>query len=313
VKTVLIAGGAGFLGSHLCRAVLPGNRLICLDNLSTGRRENIADLTANPAFSFIESDITKPLKLDGPVDEIYNMAGPASPAAYAEHPVATLRACSEGFYNVLELAAAKGARVLQSSTSEVYGNPGEHPQKETYFGNVNPVGERSCYDEGKRFAESMAINFGRTRGVPVAIARIFNTYGPGMRPDDGRVVPSFINQAMAGWDMTIFGDGHNTRSFCYVHDMINGLVRLMASDERGPINLGNPVEITIKELAEKILKIASGRSKIVFLPPAADDPIRRCPDISLAREKLGWNPHVGLDEGLAETIEWVAGVYRRKV
>jgi nucleoside-diphosphate-sugar epimerase len=307
VKTVLVAGGAGFLGSHLCRFLLADSEVVCVDNLITGRRENLADLFDRPGFTFVEHDILRPLDIQAPVREIYNLACPASPRDYRSLPLETLATCSIGVHNLLELADRMSARFLQTSTSEVYGDPLEHPQTETYFGNVNPIGERSAYDEGKRFAESLVVHFGRTKSLSVAVARIFNTYGPGMRSDDGRAIPTFISQAALGQSLTVFGDGTRTRSFCYVSDMIDGLVRLMAADETGPVNLGNPTEISIRDLAEMIIKITGSRSTIGCLEPAADDPRRRRPDISLAKDRLGWEPSVDLSEGLAKTVLWYQG------
>lgn len=303
MKTILIAGGAGFIGSYLCQALLEkGEEVICVDNLITGREENLAGFRSNPAFSFIKHDITVPLEIKEPLEEIYNLASPASPIGYQKHPLPTLYVNSLGVKNLLELAEEKGARFLQTSTSEVYGEPKEHPQKESYWGNVNPIGPRSCYDEGKRFAESLIVNFARVRKVAAKVVRIFNTYGPKMDLYDGRVIINFLRQALKGESLTIYGDGRQTRSFCYVADMVEGLIIMMASAEKGPINLGNPDEFTILDLAHLVLKITGSSSPLVFEKLPQDDPHRRRPDITLAIEKLGWVPKVSLEEGLKLTI-----------
>lgn len=304
MRTVLVTGGAGFLGSHLCAALVTASRVLCVDDLSTGDHANIEPLRSASEFVFIEADISAGIPVDEPVHEIYNLACPASPPEYRERPIETLMACSAGVKNVLDLGVANNARIVQASTSEVYGDPDIHPQTEDYWGRVNPIGARSCYDEGKRFAESLIVNYVRQRGANAAIARIFNTYGPKMRPDDGRVVSNFINQALAGEDLTIYGDGLQTRSFCYVSDMVGGLMALMASDEAGPINLGNPEEFTMIGLAEKVLEMTGSSSRMVMEPLPEDDPVQRRPDITAARERLGWKPTISVDDGLKETIAW---------
>lgn len=303
MKTILAAGGAGFIGSHLCLALLEkGEKVICVDNLITGREENLTEFKDHPAFSFLKHDITVPLNIKEPLEEIYNLASPASPRGYQQHPLETLYAGSLGVKNLLELAQEKKARFLQTSTSEVYGEPKEHPQKESYWGNVNPVGPRSCYDESKRFAESLIVNFVKGRRLDAKIVRIFNTYGPKMAPDDGRVVVNFLKQALNGVPLTVYGDGRQTRSFCYVTDMVEGLMRMMSSSEKGPVNLGNPDEFTVLGLAHLVLKITGSASPLVFEKLPADDPQKRRPDITLAVEKLGWVPKVSLEEGLKLTI-----------
>ncbi|MCC2612095.1 UDP-glucuronic acid decarboxylase family protein [Neorhizobium sp. Rsf11] len=302
-KRVLVAGGAGFLGSHLCEALLAaGHQVICLDNFSTGLRRNIARLNHLDAFSVVAHDIVLPTELE--VDEIYNLACPASPPHYQSDPVHTTKTCVIGSLNLLELAARTGARILQASTSEVYGDPNVHPQVESYWGNVNPFGPRSCYDEGKRCAETLFFDFHKKHDVEIKVVRIFNTYGPRMRPDDGRVVSNFVVQALTGQDITIYGDGSQTRSFCFVDDLIDGLIRMMASSASltGPINLGNPGEFTIGELAEQVIELTRSRSKIIHRPLPADDPRQRRPDISLATQELGWRPNVDLASGLVQTI-----------
>lgn len=302
-KRILVAGGAGFLGSHLCEALLAaGHQVICLDNFSTGLRRNIARLNHFDAFDVIAHDIVLPIELE--VDEIYNLACPASPPHYQSDPVHTTKTCVIGSLNLLELAARTGARILQASTSEVYGDPNVHPQVESYWGNVNPFGPRSCYDEGKRCAETLFFDFHKKHDVEIKVVRIFNTYGPRMRPDDGRVVSNFVVQALTGQDITIYGDGSQTRSFCFVDDLIDGLIRMMASSASltGPINLGNPGEFTIGELAEQVIELTRSRSKIIHRPLPADDPRQRRPDISLATQELGWRPNVDLASGLVQTI-----------
>ncbi|MDK1490873.1 SDR family oxidoreductase [Sinorhizobium sp. 7-81] len=304
-KRILVTGGAGFLGSHLCELLLgAGHEVICIDNFSTGLRRNIAQLKRFDTFRVITHDIVEPIDLD--VDEIYNLACPASPPHYQADPIQTTKTCVIGSLNLLDLAARRRARIFQASTSEVYGDPHVHPQVESYWGNVNPFGPRSCYDEGKRCAETLFFDFHKVRGVEIKIVRIFNTYGPRMRPDDGRVVSNFIVQALKGEDITIYGDGSQTRSFCFVDDLIDGFIRLMASPSSltGPVNLGNPGEFTIGELAEQVIQLTGSRSKIVRHPLPVDDPRQRRPDISLATEQLGWRPTVNLSEGLAQTIRY---------
>jgi len=304
-KRVLVTGGAGFIGSHLCRRLLEaGDTVLCLDNYFTGTRENIADLLPDPNFEAIRHDVTFPISLE--VDEIYNLACPASPIHYQFDPVQTVKTNVLGAINVLALAQRCRARILQASTSEVYGDPEVHPQPETYWGRVNPIGPRACYDEGKRCAETLFFDHHRQHGVWIKVARIFNTYGPCMRPDDGRVVSTFINQALSGVPITLFGDGRQTRSFCYVDDLVEGLIRLMDTpdDVTGPLNLGRPQEFTMLELAKKVLTETGSRSSIEYRPLPADDPIQRRPDIELARELLGWEPGVSLDEGLSTTVDY---------
>ncbi|HKE22567.1 MAG TPA: UDP-glucuronic acid decarboxylase family protein [Bryobacteraceae bacterium] len=302
---IVISGAAGFIGSHMCdRLLAEGHTVVALDNFLTGVRGNLAHLASNPSFRFTEQDITRPFTLDGPVDSVLNFASPASPKDYLEHPIETLEVGSLGTRNMLDLARAKGARFLLTSTSECYGDPNVHPQVESYWGNVNPVGPRSCYDESKRFAEALTMAYHRKFGLPTNIARIFNTYGPRMKLDDGRVVPAFLDQALRGAPMTIFGDGSQTRSFCYVDDLVDGLYRLMLSDERYPVNLGNPTELTIREFAEHIRRQTGSLSKLVFRPLPEDDPRQRRPNIEKARRLLGWEPRVGLEEGVARTVAW---------
>jgi UDP-glucuronate decarboxylase len=308
MKTTLITGGTGFLGSNLCvRLIGEGSRIICADNNYTGSLDNIAEIADNPNFKFIPHDIIEPLEIDERIDEIYNLACPASPPAYqGKHSIATTKTCVYGSINMLDLAKKHGARILQTSTSEVYGEPLEHPQKETHRGNVNPIGIRACYDEGKRCAESLFFDYWRHEGVDIKVVRIFNTYGPKMNPGDGRVVSNFITQALKGEDITIYGDGSQTRSFCYVDDIIEAVVRMMASEKgfTGPVNIGNPGELTVKELADKVLAKVGGSSKLARLPLPADDPTQRRPNIALAKEKLNWTPRVTLDEGLDKTIAY---------
>ena len=305
---VLVTGGAGFLGSHLCDALLAdGNSVVCADNLLTGRVENISHLRNEPRFEFHEQDICRAFDF-GKLDYIFHLASPASPVDYLEHPIETLQVGSIGTMNCLELAKKYGAKFLLASTSECYGDPLEHPQVETYWGNVNPVGMRSCYDESKRFAEAMTMAYHRTYGLKTNIARIFNTYGPRMALKDGRVVPAFIDQAMRGEALTIFGDGSQTRSFCYVSDLVDGLVRLSRSEERYPVNLGNPVELTILEFAERIKRLMGVNGEIVFEPLPSDDPKKRRPDISKAKRVLGWEPRVALEDGLKETVGYFKGL-----
>jgi UDP-glucuronate decarboxylase len=309
-RRILVTGGAGFLGSHLCERLLDaGHRVTCLDNLFTSQEENISHLSSRPGFDFVRHDVVEPFRLE--IDDIFNLACPAAPGHYQYNPIKTLKTSVIGTMNALGLARRTGARILHTSTSEVYGDPLEHPQTESYRGNVNPIGPRSCYDEGKRAAESLMFDYLRQHKVRIKVVRIFNTYGPRMHPYDGRVVSNFIRQALAGEDITLYGDGSQTRSFCFVDDMIDGLVRMMeASDDfTGPVNLGNPDEFTVLELAQKVVSIAGSRSKVsVGRPLPPDDPAKRRPDISLAKAKLGWQPQVRLDEGLRRTIEWFRSI-----
>ncbi len=304
-KKILVTGGAGFLGSHLCKRLLnEGNEVICLDNFFTGNKDNILPLIGNPRFEVMRHDVTLPLYIE--IDEIYNMACPASPIHYQHDPVQTTKTCVHGAINMLGLAKRTGAKILQASTSEVYGDPEVHPQVESYWGRVNPIGTRSCYDEGKRCAETLFFDYYRQHNLRIKVARIFNTYGPNMHPNDGRVVSNFIVQALQNQPITIYGDGEQTRSFCYVDNMIEGFIRLMNSDDSitGPINLGNPGEFTIKELAEKTIAMIDSKSELNYQELPQDDPQQRKPDISVAREKLGWEPGVALNEGLEKTIEY---------
>lgn len=304
-KRILVTGGAGFLGSHLCeKLVNEKNEVLCADNFYTGRRANIRHLLNNPYFEVMRHDVCFPLYVE--VDEIYNLACPASPVHYQFDPVQTTKTSVHGAINMLGLAKRVKAKILQASTSEVYGDPNIHPQCETYWGNVNPVGIRSCYDEGKRCAETLFFDYYRQHKLRIKVARIFNTYGPRMYPDDGRVVSNFIIQALKGEDITVYGDGNQTRSFCYVDDMIDGLVKLMDSpdDLAGPVNLGNPVEFTILELAEKVITMTGSRSKVVYKPLPQDDPMQRQPDITLATKELGWQPQIQFEEGLRRTINY---------
>jgi UDP-glucuronate decarboxylase len=301
---ILVTGGAGFLGSHLCERLLGENHeVICLDNFYTGRKINIAHLLPNPSFELMRHDVIDPFKAE--VDQIYNLACPASPPHYQFNPIKTTKTSVMGAINVLGLAKRVKARVFQASTSEVYGDPEVHPQPESYRGSVNPIGPRACYDEGKRCAETLFFDYHRENKVDIRVVRIFNTYGPRMLANDGRVVSNFIVQALQGRDITVYGDGTQTRSFCYVDDLIEGFVRLMNTEGiTGPVNIGNPGEFTMLELAEKVLDLVGGKSKIVHRPLPQDDPLQRQPDISLAREKLGWEPTVPLEEGLRRTIAY---------
>ena len=301
---ILITGGAGFLGSHLCdKLIAQGHEIVCLDNLFTGSKENIAHLLHHPKFEFVRHDVIDPFKYE--VDQIYNLACPASPPHYQYNPIKTTKTSVMGAINCLGLAKRIKARVFQASTSEVYGDPAVHPQPESYWGNVNPIGRRSCYDEGKRVAETLFFDYHRENKVDIRIVRIFNTYGPRMHPNDGRVVSNFIVQALKGENITVYGDGQQTRSFCYVDDLLEGFVRLMAQTETaGPVNLGNPGEFTMLELAEHVLKLTKSKSKLVHKPLPADDPKQRRPDIALAKQLLKWEPKVPLAEGLKRTIAY---------
>ncbi len=304
-KRILITGGAGFLGSHLCERLLnEGNDIICLDNLFTGSKENIRHLFQNPYFEFIRHDITAPIYLE--VDQIYNLACPASPPQYQYNPIKTAKTSVYGALNTLGMAKRTNARILQASTSEVYGDPQIHPQTEDYRGHVNPIGIRSCYDEGKRMAETLFFDYYRQHNLEIKVMRIFNTYGPRMHPNDGRVISNFIVQALRGEDITIYGDGSQSRSFCYVDDLIEGMIRFMNSpaDFTGPVNIGNPNEFTMLELANFVLQLTDSKSTIVFRPLPSDDPLQRQPDISLAKEKLDWAPSIQLEEGLSRTIQY---------
>ena len=306
---ILVTGGAGFIGSHLCERLLAqGNQVVCLDNFFTGRRENVEHLMEEPGFELMRHDVTEPLFME--VDQIYNLACPASPIHYQYNPVKTVKSNVMGAINMLVLAKRVRARVLQASTSEVYGDPTVHPQTESYWGNVNPIGPRSCYDEGKRVAETLMMDYHRQDKVDIRIARIFNTYGPRMAEADGRVVSNFIVQALRGQELTLYGTGEQTRSFCYVDEMVDGLIRLMAAEERHePVNLGNPVEFTIRQLADEVVRIVGGEVRITYQPLPADDPTQRKPDITRAREWLGWEPQVHLPEGLARTVDY----FRRRL
>jgi UDP-glucuronate decarboxylase len=304
-KRILVTGGAGFVGSHLCgRLVEDGHDVLCVDNFFTGNRDNILDLIDQPHFELMRHDVTFPIYVE--VDEIYNLACPASPVHYQYDPVQTTKTSVHGAINMLGLAKRTKAKILQASTSEVYGDPEVHPQTEDYWGNVNPIGPRGCYDEGKRCAETLFFDYHRQYGVDIRVARIFNTYGPRMHPDDGRVVSNFIVQALRGKPLTIYGDGSQTRSFCYVSDLIEGLVRLMDASKEvtGPVNLGNPREMTIRELAEQVIRMTGAKSKLEQKPLPGDDPTQRCPDIGLAKKQLGWEPAVALEEGLEKTIQY---------
>lgn len=304
MKTILVTGGAGFIGSNLCRYLLDkGHHVIAVDNFFTGRTENVRELLTNPKFELIRHDITMPIYLE--VDQIYNLACPASPPAYQYNPIKTIKTSTVGMVNMLGLAKRTKARILQASTSEIYGDPIEHPQKESYWGNVNPIGIRSCYDEGKRVAECLCMDYHRQNNVDIRIVRIFNTYGPFMDKDDGRVVSNFIVQALNNHPITIYGDGKQARSFQYVTDLIEGLYKMMNQDEFiGPVNIGNPNEFTIKELAEKVIELTGSNSEIIHKPLPSDDPRQRQPDITLAKKKLDWEPSVQLDKGLKYTIEY---------
>jgi UDP-glucuronate decarboxylase len=304
MRRILVSGGAGFLGSHLCERLLSeGSDVVCIDNFFSGSKDNVRHLSTHPYFELIRHDVIHPLFIE--VDRIFHLACPASPIHYQHNPIKTVKTNVMGTINLLGLAKRIRARILLASSSEVYGDAKVHPQTESYWGNVNPIGLRSCYDEGKRVAETLMMDYHRQNHVDIRIARIFNTYGPRMAVDDGRVVSNFIVQALKGEDLTIYGNGTQTRSFCYVSDLIEALVRMMdAEDLTGPVNIGNPVEFTVLELAEKVLALTGSKSRISHKPLPSDDPIRRCPDISLAKSKLGWEPRVGLEEGLGETIKY---------
>ena len=304
-KQVLVTGGAGFLGSHLCEVLVEeGEDVLCLDNFYTGSRANIQHLLGKPNFELLRHDVTFPLYIE--VDEVYNLACPASPIHYQHDPVQTTKTSVHGAINMLGLAKRTGAKILQASTSEVYGDPEEHPQSEHYWGHVNPIGPRSCYDEGKRCAETLFFDYRRQHNLPIKVARIFNTYGPRMHPDDGRVVSNFIVQALKGESLTIYGDGSQTRSFCYVDDLVTGLIRLMRTEDdcTGPVNLGNPDEFQIKQLAERVLALVGSRSNIIYKELPQDDPQQRSPDITLAKARLNWQPSIALDDGLIRTVEY---------
>ena len=308
-KRILITGGAGFLGSHLCeRLTEDGHDVLCLDNFFTGAKRNIKHLISRPNFELIRHDLVHPIFLE--VDEIYNLACPASPIHYQYNPVKTVKTSVMGAINMLGVAKRVGAKILQASTSEVYGNPTVHPQNEDYWGNVNTIGPRSCYDEGKRCAETLFFDYHRENNVNIRVVRIFNTYGPRMHPNDGRVVSNFIVQALTNRDITVYGDGSQTRSFCYVDDLIEGLIRMMNGPDNfvGPVNLGNPTEFTILDLAEKTIRLTGSKSKIIFKPLPQDDPLQRRPDITLAREKLQWEPTIDVEKGLNKTIEYFRSI-----
>ena len=312
MSKILVTGGAGFLGSHLCERLLErGDDVLCVDNYFTGSKRNVEHLLSNPRFELMRHDVTFPLYIE--VDRIFNLACPASPVHYQKNPVQTTKTSVHGAINMLGLAKRVGARILQASTSEVYGDPTEHPQTEAYWGNVNPIGSRACYDEGKRCAETLFFDYHRQYGLEIKVARIFNTYGPRMHPDDGRVVSNFIVQALRGQDITQYGDGSQTRSFCFVSDLVDGLMKLMDSPAAltGPVNLGNPTEFTIRALAERVLALTGSRSKLIFQPLPQDDPKQRQPDIALATSALGWSPTVALDQGLSKTIDYFRGIIQR--
>ncbi|MBI3251399.1 MAG: SDR family oxidoreductase [Candidatus Andersenbacteria bacterium] len=304
MSKILVTGGAGFIGSHLCSRLLDeGHEVICVDNFFTGQKKNISHLEANPKFTVIEHDIIDPLEIE--VEQIFNLACPASPIHYQHNPIRTIKTSTVGMVNMLGLAKRTGARILQASTSEVYGDPLVHPQTESYWGNVNPIGIRSCYDEGKRVAETLCFDYHRQNKVDIRVIRIFNTYGPNMHPQDGRVVSNFIIQALKNEPITVNGDGSHTRSFCYVDDLVEGILRMMKRPNiTGPINLGNPAEITVKELAQEIIRLTASSSEITYTPLPQDDPKKRQPDISLAKETLDWQPNVSLESGLKKTIDY---------
>ena len=304
-KKILVTGGAGFVGSHLCERLLnEGNEVYCLDNFFTGQKKNVVHLLDNPYFELIRHDVTTPFFIEA--DEIYNLACPASPIHYQHNPIKTIKTSVMGAINMLGLAKRVNAKVLQASTSEIYGDPHVHPQKESYWGNVNPIGERSCYDEGKRCAETLFMDYHKQNNVNIKIIRIFNTYGPKMDPNDGRVVSNFIVQALQNHDITVYGEGQQTRSFQYVDDLVEGMIRMMASPDQfiGPVNMGNPNEFTILELAQKVIQLTGSKSKIIYQPLPSDDPMMRQPDISIAKKELNWSPKIELDEGLIKTIDF---------
>ncbi len=303
MKKILIAGGAGFIGSHLCNKLIKDNFIYCIDNFLTGNINNIQHLLNKPNFKLINHNIINPIDLK--VDEIYNLACPASPKKYFRHPIETLKTSFIGTLNLLELTEKNNAKFLQASTSEIYGDPLMHPQKEDYYGNVNPIGPRACYDEGKRCAETLCINFKKTKNLDIKIIRIFNTYGPNMDVNDGRVISNFIVQALTNQDITIYGNGKQTRSFCYIDDLINGIIKMMNSNYSGPVNLGNPEEYTILDIAKKIIILTNSKSNIIFLPKQKDDPKKRKPNITLVKEKLNWAPTIPLKKGLKKTIEYL--------
>jgi dTDP-glucose 4,6-dehydratase len=310
---IVVSGAAGFLGSHLCRRLLDrGDEVVALDNLVTGSLANLDGPSASPEFAFVHHDVSEPVAVTGPVDAVMHLASPASPKSFTAIPVEILMAGSHATLNLLRLAHDKGARFFLASTSEVYGDPEVHPQVEDYWGHVNPVGPRSCYDEAKRYAEAMTMAYHRAHGVDVRIARIFNTYGPRMRPDDGRVVSNFVVQALSGEPLTVYGDGKQTRSFCYVDDEVQGFLDLLASDHVGPVNVGNPGEFTVAELAELVLEVTGSSSPLVYEPLPQDDPTQRRPDITLARTVMGWEPRVDLRQGLERTVEWFRAVAGRR-
>jgi len=304
MERTLVTGGAGFLGSHLCDALLQeGHEVICMDNLITGNMDNLAHIESD-RFHFMNHDVTRHIDVKGPIDNVFHFASPASPVDYLEFPIQTMKVGSLGTHNALGVAKAKQTRFMIASTSEIYGDPLEHPQKETYWGNVNSIGPRGVYDEAKRFSEAITMAYHRTHGLDTRIIRIFNTYGPRMRIKDGRAIPNFMVQALTGQDLTVYGDGSQTRSFCFVSDLIDGIVRLMKSGHHDPVNIGNPIEISLLEMAEKILQVTGSKSKIVFKPLPEDDPKVRQPDITLARSLLGWEPWVNLEEGLRATLDY---------
>ncbi len=308
-KKVLVTGGAGFVGSHLCERLLnEGNEVYCLDNFFTGQKQNVVHLLSNPYFELIRHDVTTPFFIEA--DEIYNLACPASPIHYQYNPIKTMKTSVMGAINMLGLAKRINAKILQASTSEVYGNPLVHPQPESYWGHVNPIGERSCYDEGKRAAETLFIDYNKQNKVKIKIIRIFNTYGPRMHPDDGRVVSNFIVQALKNQDITVYGEGQQTRSFQFVDDLVDGMIKMMASQDSftGPVNIGNPHEFTIMELAEKVIELTGSKSKIIYKPLPSDDPMMRKPDITLSKKELDWSPKVNLNEGLVKTIEYFKSI-----
>ncbi len=302
---ILVAGCAGFIGYHLCERLLrEGHELIGVDDLCTGQPRNAADLSKNPRFRFVQQDIAQGVPVEGALDRVFDLACPASPVDFAPRRMKILEVCSRGVWNLLDLCRKSGARLMHASTSEVYGDPAEHPQRESYWGNVNPIGPRACYDEGKRFAEALITNYRAAHGVQTRMARIFNTYGPRMRGDDGRVLPNFINQALRGEPLTIHGDGQQTRSFCFVTDLVDGLIRLCESDVVDPVNVGNPAEVTILEAAQEVITLCGSKSTVTHLPAWKDDPRRRKPDITRAQQLLGWNPTVARSDGFARTVEW---------